>query len=76
MYPWFFVYDRSKSYHLETLEFLISVGERGMELLRPSSSMVNLARVRSDEANLSTTKRIFKFSREGFDMARYTKSVC
>ena len=39
--------------------------------LRPSSSMVSLGRRRdNDDWSVSSTRRMFRFSQEGFDMAR------
>ena len=40
--------------------------------MRPSSSMMNLDRTRNknDDWSVSSTRRQFRFSQEGFDMAR------
>ena len=48
-----------------------SEAELGPRPLRPSSSMVSLGRRRdNDDWSVSTSRRLFRFSQEGFDMAR------
>ena len=39
-------------------------------VIRPSSSLVNIGRARNDDWSVSTSSRFFKFSPEGFNMAR------
>ena len=39
-------------------------------VIRPSSSLVNIGRARNDDWSVSTSTRFYKFSPEGFNMAR------
>ena len=42
----------------------------GHGVLRPASSLVTLGRNRNDDWSMSTSRRNFRFTQEGFDMAR------
>ena len=44
-------------------------------VIRPSSSLVNIGRPRNDDWSVSTSSRFFKFSPEGFKMARSSPVV-
>lgn len=53
-------------------EYEADIGSRP---IRPSSSMVSLRRRDNDDWCVSSTRRMFRFSQEGFDMARSSPIV-